>query len=89
MIDYQKPLLIFPCEFPIKVFGAAIPEFATAVAQIIRKHIPDFDTSTFNIRPSKGKRYQAITLTITATSQTQLDTIYLELSAHELIIMTL
>lgn len=90
MTDRQTPqLLEFPCEFPIKVFGAAIPEFEAAVAAIIRKHLPDFDTSRFDIRPSKGHRYQAITVTITATSQEQLDAIYLDLTSHELIIMTL
>ena len=82
-------LLEFPCEFPIKVFGAAIPEFEAAVASIIIKHIPDFDPTRFELRPSKGNRYQAITVTVTAISQQQLDAIYQDLSSHELIIMTL
>lgn len=89
MLERSTSLLEFPCEFPIKIFGAAIPEFEAAVTSIIIKHIPDFDPSHLQFRPSKGNRYQAITVTITAISQQQLDAIYQDLCSHELIIMTL
>lgn len=89
MTERQPPLLEFPCEFPIKVFGAAIPEFEQAVTSIIRQHIIELSDSSFDIRPSKNNRYHAITVTVLATSQEQLDAIYRELSSHELVIMTL
>lgn len=89
MIEPPASLLTFPCQFPIKVFGAAIPELEVAVTRIIEKHIPHFDPINMDFRLSKGNRYQSITVTVTAISQQQLDAIYQDLSADELIIMTL
>jgi putative lipoic acid-binding regulatory protein len=89
-VDQPKAsLLEFPCAYPIKVFGAAIPELIQAVLTIVQKHAPDFDKTTLEIRASKNHRYQAITATVSATSQAQLDAIYQDLSSHELIIMAL
>ena len=45
--------LAFPCDFPIKVMGRKEPGFAQAVTDIVRKHAPDFDPSTVEMRPSR------------------------------------
>lgn len=88
-VDEQTSLLEFPCSFPIKVFGAAVPELEQAVLHILQKHTAEFDPSSLILRPSKGGRYYALTITIEAASQAQLDALYRDLSAHELVIMTL
>ena len=39
------PLLEFPCRFPIKIMGAAHPEFTRTVLEVTRIHAPDFEES--------------------------------------------
>lgn len=87
--DKKETQLEFPCEFPIKVMGKTHEEFEIEVIAIISKHVPDLAENALAIRPSKEGTYTAITATITAISQEQLDNIYRELSAHERVIMAL
>ena len=75
-------LIEFPCDFPIKVMGAAREGFAQAVAEIVRRHAADFDPAGMEMRPSKAGNYLALTCTIRATSKPQLDALYRELTAH-------
>lgn len=85
----SQPLLTFPCEFVIKVFGVASDEFETAVITIIRNHIADLREDTFRTRPSKDGKYLALSITINVESREQLDTIYRELSTNPLVLMAL
>jgi putative lipoic acid-binding regulatory protein len=78
-------LIEFPCDFPIKVMGAARDGFAQAVAEVVRKHGPDFDAATMEMRPSKAGNYLSLTCTIRAVSQAQLDALYRELSGHPMV----
>ena len=81
--------LEFPCEFPIKAMGRADDNFDALVVGIIRKHTPDFSDSTVKSRLSKGGNYVSITVTINARSREQLDNIYLDLTANELVLVAL
>lgn len=87
--ETNPPVLQFPCEFVIKVFGLATDEFETAVMTIIHVHIKDLREDAFRTRASKDGKYLAITVTITATSKDQLDDIYRDLSANPLVLMAL
>lgn len=89
MTDDNKKLLTFPCTFPIKIVGKANDAFEIAVLDILRRHAPDLKATALSNRHSKNEKYLAITVTIEATSQEQLDSIYIELSNHELVIMAL
>ena len=82
-------LIDFPCDFPVKVMGAAIPEFHSSIEKIARSHDPDFNAkeSTHNI--SKTGKYVSITLNIHATDKLQLDALYQELTSHELVLWAL
>jgi len=80
-----ETLIEFPCDFPIKVMGAAQDGFAQAIADVVRKHAPDFDAATMEMRPSKAGNYLSLTCTIRATSQAQLDALYRELSSHPMV----
>ena len=75
-------LLEFPCDFPIKVMGAARPDFAQAVVAVVMAHAPDFNAATVEMRASGQGRYVAITCTIRAVSRDQLDNLYRDLSSH-------
>lgn len=82
----DKPTLIdFPCDFPLKIMGARVDDFAQTIASVVVKHAPDFDPASMTMRPSRAGNYLALTCTICATSQTQLDALYLELSTHPMV----
>ena len=85
----EKSLLEFPCEFPIKVMGPARIEFEGLVVNIIRKHYPQLGEAAITSRYSKDKNYMSMTVTITATSKKQLDAIYMDLTAEEMVLVAL
>jgi putative lipoic acid-binding regulatory protein len=85
----EKPLLTFPCEFPMKVMGRREDGFAQLVSEIVLKHAPDFDPATIEMRSSKQGRYLSLTVVIQAQSREQLDELYKELSGHPMVIMVL
>ena len=81
----QPSLLEFPCDFPLKIMGAADARFAQAIVEVVLKHAPDFDPASVEMRPSKAGNYLSLTCTVRATSQAQLDALYLELTAHPMV----
>jgi uncharacterized protein len=87
MVD--ETLLEFPCEFPLKIMGPAVPEFAEQVSRIVERHVPGTPEEAFSQRASSAGRYLAITVVIQARSQVQLDALYRELTACELVTMVL
>ena len=80
----SKPLIEFPCDFPIKVMGLNEADFVATMVAVVRVHAPDFDASTVVLRESSGGKYQGLTMTVTATSQAHLDDIYRALTGHPL-----
>ncbi len=78
-------LLEFPCDFPIKIMGARVDGFAQAVLEVVLRHAPDFNPETMEMRPSSKGNYLSITCTFRAVSQTQVDALYLELTAHPMV----
>jgi putative lipoic acid-binding regulatory protein len=82
-------LLSFPCDFPLKVLGKRQASFAQTIVEVVRRHAPDFDARTLEMRASREATYLSLTLTIRATSRAQLDEIYRELSSHPMVTMVL
>ncbi|MCU7918006.1 MAG: DUF493 domain-containing protein [Candidatus Thiodiazotropha sp. (ex Dulcina madagascariensis)] len=85
----EETLLRFPCDFPIKVMGKAEPGFEAMVVELISHHSPDLLETAVTSRLSKGGKWVSITVTLRAQSKDQLDAIYLDLSAHEKVVMAL
>ena len=85
----EGSLLDFPCDFPIKVMGRKAPGFAQAMTDIVRRHAPDFDPATVEMRPSRQGRYLSITCVVRAISRAQLDALYQELCDHPWVVMVL
>ena len=81
----KQSLIEFPCDFPLKIMGANVPDFASAIAMLVVTHAPDFDPAGMEMRPSKAGNYLALTCTVRATSQAQLDTLYRALTAHPMV----
>ncbi|HSD54369.1 MAG TPA: DUF493 domain-containing protein [Burkholderiales bacterium] len=82
-------LLAFPCDFPIKVLGKRQMAFAQTIVDIVKRHAPDFDPATLEMRTSREATYLSLTLTIRATSRAQLDDLYRELCDHPMVTMVL
>lgn len=85
----SESLLEFPCKFPIKVMGAAIPEFRERVLEIVRRHVPDLSEQAVSERSSRGGRYTSLNIVVDATSREQLDGLYRELTGCELVAVVL
>ena len=85
----QVTLLEFPCTFPIKIMGRTRDGFAQAIVEIVRRHAPDFEPSTLEMRTSSAGNYLSMTATVNATSREQLDELYRALVANEMVAMVL
>jgi uncharacterized protein len=81
----QPTLFEFPCDFPLKIMGAADAGFAQAIVEVVLKHAPDFDPASVKMRPSKAGNYLSLGCTVRAVSRQQLDALYLELTAHPMV----
>ena len=69
--------------------GLTQPGFAQAVIEVVRKHAPDFDAATVEMRSSREAKYLSVTATINARSREQLDELYRELCDHPMVSMVL
>jgi len=82
MATQDDALIQFPCDFPIKIVGVNSEHFIEHITNIVQAHDPSFDASRLTSRRSSGARYTAVTCTIRAISQAQLDALYRALSQH-------
>ncbi len=78
----EETLLKFPCQLPVKVMGNNHTDFEHEVVMILRKHVPDLGEGAVRSKPSRTAKYLAVTATSTATSKSQIDTLYRALHAH-------
>lgn len=85
----EESLIEFPCEFPVKVMGPALPEFHTAIDNIAKTHDSEFDERQTTQNVSKTGKYVSLTLNIHAKDKLQLDAIYKDLTEHELVLWAL
>jgi len=85
----EETLIDFPCDFAIKVMGAAIPEFHTCIETIAKRHDPEFISEETKQKNSKTGKYVSLTLNIHAKDKPQLDALYQELTDNELVLWAL
>lgn len=85
----DETLMEFPCSFPIKAMGEVADDFDSLIVSIIRKHVDDLSEGAVKTRSSRGGRYLSVTVVVEAKSKQQLDNIYMDLTAHERVIMAL
>lgn len=85
----EESPLKFPTEFPVKIMGRDTPEFHAMVEEILARHVAPLNSLPVTRQPSKEGRFISVTVTINAQSREQLDALYRDLSAHELVLMAL
>ena len=81
----NESLIVYTCQFPIKVMGIKVEGLVGAVSHIAHQFDPAFDAGTIELRESKGGKYLGVTITVTATSREQLDELYRTLSTHPMV----
>jgi putative lipoic acid-binding regulatory protein len=79
----------FPSEFPIKVMGRHDGELRVLTQAIIERHTGPLDPSRVRVRTSTDGNFLALTFTVQARSQAQLDDIYRDLTACKAVLMAL
>lgn len=87
--EFEESLIDFPCDFPVKVMGAALPEFHNVIANIASKHDTQFNNDETKHKVSKTGKYVSLTLNIHAVDKPQLDALYQELTDNELVLWAL
>lgn len=85
----DESVIDFPCSFPIKMMGRDTPEFRATARALVEKHAGALDDSAIQAAQSRNGNFVSVTITITATSQEQLDAIYEDVSSHEDVLMAL
>ncbi|HSD99483.1 MAG TPA: DUF493 domain-containing protein [Burkholderiales bacterium] len=88
-LSAETLLVEYPCDFPIKILGHTRAGFAQAILEIVRRHAPEFDGKSMEMKSSKRGKYLSLTCVIRATSREQLDALYRELCDHPLVVMVL
>ena len=81
----SEGMIEYPCDFPIKIMGIAHGDFLSTVAELVQKHDSFFDAKTIEMRTSSKGNYLSITAVIRATSQDQLDNLYMALTLHPMV----
>jgi Uncharacterized conserved protein len=82
--------LDFPCDFPIKVVGRADVEFHLRICEIVCRHDSVFDPEVrLQRRDSSAGKYHSLTVNLRAISKEQIDAVYQDLKACELVLWAL
>lgn len=87
--ENSESLLQFPCRFPIKAMGRHDEQFTATVTAIVSRHAGPLPEASVHVNQSNNGRFLAVTVTIEAQSRSQLDAIYMDLTAHEAVLMAL
>ena len=88
-MQQETTLIEYPCAFPIKIMGLTQAGFAQAILEVVKRHAPDFDGATMEMRASSAGKYLSVTCVVNATSRAQLDGLYRELCDHPMVVMVL
>jgi hypothetical protein len=85
----EESVIEFPTEFPIKLMGRNTPDFPEMCRALVEKHAGAVDDDLVQLASSSNDRFVSVTVTITATSQQQLDAIYQDATDHDDVLMAL
>ena len=89
MPEHDDSLIEYPCDFPVKAMGLAEHPIEDIFIDILREHLPHQTEYDISRRSSSAGKYISITIVLKAENREQLDAVYLALSAHDKILMSL
>ena len=79
----------FPSRYAIKAMGRADVDFRSVVLEIVRRHAPQLEDAAATARMSSGGKWLAVTISMEVQNRKQLNAIYRDLTAHELVVWAL
>lgn len=85
----EKPLIEFPCEYPIKIIGRATENFDARIIAIINKHQDKPFEGQLSHKNSKENNYKSYAVTIHARSREHLQAIFDDLKKDKDVMMVL
>jgi hypothetical protein len=85
----KESVFDFPCDFPIKMMGRDTPEFRATARSLVENHVGQVADDAVREAVSSNGNFVSVTVTVTATSQQQLDDIYRDVSDHTDVLMAL
>ena len=85
----EESALQFPCRFPIKMMGRDTPGFRENARALVERHVGAVADDAVQAAMSRKGNFVSVTITITATSQAQLDAIYQDVTDHEDVLLAL
>lgn len=77
----NPPKIEFPCHYPIKVMGAAAPDFKACVLDVLVESETSFLHESVSVVDSKNGRFQSVRITIEAQSAGHLSSLHEALKA--------
>lgn len=77
----NEALWEFPMHYPLKIMGEAQHPMREIIADILLRHVPDFDPATLAERPSSAGRYVSVTATVYVERKEQINGLYADLAA--------
>ncbi len=89
MGDVKVTKIEFPCDYPIKVIGEAVPDFLEQVVAIVRTYDDTLTADRLTERDSRKGNYRSITMQVHVVSEAQLQPMFLELKAVAAVRMVL
>lgn len=87
--EMDAPKIEFPCLYPIKIIGKAAKSFESDVIAMVERHTGKIDEDLIELHPSKKNNYLSVNVTITATGEEQLASIFEDLKTIESVKMVL
>ena len=85
----DEPRIDFPCSYPIKVIGDAVPGFVEEVIAIVKRYDSTVALDKIKERPSSKGNYQSITVLFWATGESQLQELFVDLKSLAAVRMVL
>ncbi|MGF1529720.1 MAG: YbeD family protein [Candidatus Competibacterales bacterium] len=89
LAEHRLTEQLYPCTFPIKAVGHNADDFAALVVALVAPHAPEVQRQTPKVQYSRQRRYQSVTVVITARSRAHIDAIYRDLNDHERVVTAL
>ena len=88
--DQEELILEFPCDFPIKIVGGGAGESHVRFCEIVSRHDEGFNPDEHvQRRDSSTGKYHSLTVNLRATSKDQINAVYQDLKACELVLWAL
>ena len=79
----EKPQIVFPCDYPIKVVGDVREHFHDEVFDVVTRHDPTMTTDRVSQKTSRKGNFISISFMLQAQSKEQIEALFSDLKQIE------